>query len=113
MKDRVKAIIRLVYSVIVIFLIVSMIICFWDLIKIFLLFAIGCFIAGGIQNLIEWSYSDDTPSEKFIDYTVKEGDTLYWIGVKHGMEWYDIVKINKIKNPDLIYPGQVLKVYDR
>lgn len=39
-------------------------------------------------------------------YTVKAGDTLSGIGKKYGVSWKDIASINKIKNPNLIYPGQ-------
>lgn len=39
-------------------------------------------------------------------YTVKSGDTLSAIGAKYGVSWQKIAQVNKIKNPDLIYPGQ-------
>lgn len=45
-------------------------------------------------------------------YTVKKGDSLSKIGAKFGVKWQDIFKLNtdKIKNPNLIYPGQVIKL---
>lgn len=46
-------------------------------------------------------------------YTVKKGDTLWNICKKHlgdGQKYKDIAKLNNIKNPDLIYPGQVLRL---
>lgn len=43
-------------------------------------------------------------------YTVKKGDTLSSIAQKHKTTVADLVRINKIKNPDLINIGQVLKL---
>jgi len=42
-------------------------------------------------------------------YTVKSGDTLSEIGVKLGMDWQTIAKLNGIKTPYTIFPGQKLK----
>jgi len=46
-------------------------------------------------------------------YIVKAGDTLWAIAKTlygSGTEYMRIVRKNKIKNQNLIYPGQVLKV---
>lgn len=46
-------------------------------------------------------------------YKVKKGDTLYAICKKQlgdGDKFRQIAKLNKIKNPNLIYPGQVIKL---
>ena len=43
-------------------------------------------------------------------YTVKSGDTLSEIGQRFGVSYMDIARLNNIKNPDLIYPGQVFKI---
>lgn len=43
-------------------------------------------------------------------YTVKAGDTLSGIAAKHGTTWQNLQKLNNIANPDLIYPGQVIKI---
>lgn len=43
-------------------------------------------------------------------YTVKSGDTLSGIAAKFGTTWQTLQKINGISNPNLIYPGQVLKI---
>lgn len=45
-------------------------------------------------------------------YTVKSGDTLSKIAVKHNIALDEIVKANKIINPNLIYKGQVLIIPD-
>lgn len=43
-------------------------------------------------------------------YTVKSGDTLTAIANKHGVTVDALVKYNGIKNPNLIYPGQIIKI---
>jgi 5'-nucleotidase / UDP-sugar diphosphatase len=46
--------------------------------------------------------ADETPD--FI--IVKKGDTLWAISRKHGTTWQQLAKLNKLRNPDLIFPGQ-------
>jgi nucleoid-associated protein YgaU len=43
-------------------------------------------------------------------YTVVRGDTLSGIGAKFHVNWHEIAELNSVKNPDLIYPGQVFKI---
>lgn len=46
-------------------------------------------------------------------YTVKSGDTLWAIAKKtlgDGSKYTEIAKLNGIKNPNLIYPGQVIRL---
>jgi LysM repeat protein len=43
-------------------------------------------------------------------YTVKKGDTLSGIAAKYGTTYQQLAAINGIKNPNLIYPGQVIKL---
>lgn len=43
-------------------------------------------------------------------YTVKSGDTLSAIASKYDTTYQEIAKINGIENPNLIYPGQELRV---
>lgn len=43
-------------------------------------------------------------------YTVKAGDTLGGIASKYGTSYQKIAADNGIKNPNLIYPGQVLVI---
>ena len=53
-----------------------------------------------------------TPTET-IDYIVQRGDTLSGIAARYlgsAAKYEQIVQENGIKNPDLIYPGQVLKI---
>jgi lysozyme len=43
-------------------------------------------------------------------YTVKAGDTLSAIAAKYGTSYQELAKLNGIKDPNKIYPGQVLKI---
>jgi lysozyme len=43
-------------------------------------------------------------------YTVKAGDTLSAIAAKFGTTYQELAKINRIADPNKIYPGQVLKI---
>ncbi len=52
-----------------------------------------------------------TPSENYVTYTVKPGDTLSTIACNYNTTYQKIAKDNNIANPNLIYPGQVLKIY--
>lgn len=45
-----------------------------------------------------------------IYYTVKSGDTLWQIANRYGTTINEITALNNIKNPNLIYPGQILQV---
>ena len=43
-------------------------------------------------------------------YIVRRGDSLSSIAERFGLDWRRIASINEIANPDLIYPGQVIKL---
>ncbi len=43
-------------------------------------------------------------------YVVKPGDTLSAIAAKYGTTYQEIATKNGISNPNLIYPGQILKI---
>lgn len=45
-----------------------------------------------------------------IYYTVQSGDTLYEIATRYGTTVQEIVDINNITNPNLIYPGETLRI---
>ena len=47
----------------------------------------------------------------YTTYTVVKGDTLSGIASKFGTTYQKISSDNGIANPNLIYPGQVLKIY--
>lgn len=52
---------------------------------------------------------ESNPSEE-IKYTVKKGDTLWKISKIYNVTISEIVQINDIKNPNLIYPGKILTI---
>lgn len=56
------------------------------------------------------SVSDDPNKQKEVKYTVKRGDTLYRIANRYGITVNEIVELNNIKNPNLIYVGQILRI---
>lgn len=50
---------------------------------------------------------------KVNSYTVKKGDTLWHIArryLNNPSRYVEIAKLNNIKNPDRIYPGQTIKI---
>lgn len=62
-----------------------------------------------INNVINGVAQTKTKKEK-VEYVVKSGDTLSGIAAKYGTSWQKIAEDNGIGNPDLIYPGQKLKI---
>lgn len=53
--------------------------------------------------------------ESYFDYIVKENDCLTMIAQNFGKDWNRIYQDNRDligDNPDLIHPGQVLKIYE-
>jgi len=64
-------------------------------------------------EIIEASNERDLPEPKF--YTIQKGDTLWGIAQEHygdGNKYTYIVEqnIEVIKDPDLIYPGQTIRI---
>jgi LysM repeat protein len=49
-----------------------------------------------------------TPSSH--TYTVRRGDTLSAIALRYGVSIWALVQANGVRNPSLIYPGQVLRI---
>ncbi|MDX9916803.1 MAG: 5'-nucleotidase C-terminal domain-containing protein [Gudongella sp.] len=45
-----------------------------------------------------------------IKYVVVPGDWLSKIGIKYGVEWKMLAEYNNIKNPDLIFPNQIIMI---
>ncbi len=56
------------------------------------------------------SVSDDPNKSKEVKYTVRRGDTLSKIANRYGITVNEIVALNNIKNPNLIYVGQQLRI---
>lgn len=49
-------------------------------------------------------------NNQIINYVVQRGDTLSGIALKYNVTVREIASLNKIKNINLIYPGQVLEI---
>ena len=81
-----------------------------------------------IQNIVSWNNIQNQnliyPGQRLIlygnysssnsgnvYYTVQRGDTLWKIARRYRTCPKRIARINGIRNPNLIYPGQVLKIY--
>lgn len=62
-----------------------------------------------IGQIIRFPTSPDGSTENGI-YTVKSGDTLWKIAEKFGLSIAQIINMNMITNPDMIYPGQELRI---
>lgn len=67
-------------------------------------------IADGIDKYCGCKNTEETTSSGIIKlyHTVALGETLKKIADKHNTTVANLVKMNKIKNPNLIYPGQKL-----
>jgi LysM repeat protein len=58
---------------------------------------------------------DGVPAEVPVEpahatYTVRTGDTLGDIGARHGVTRDELARLNGIDEPDLIFPGQELRL---
>lgn len=53
---------------------------------------------------------EDIPNIKPNTYIVKKGDTLSGIASKYGLTYQYLAKYNNITNPNLIYPGEVIRI---
>ena len=43
-------------------------------------------------------------------YVVRPGDTLLSIADRYGLELENILSLNHIENPNVIYPGQIIRL---
>lgn len=80
-----------------------------------------------VQNLVEWNniqtpnliypgqrlilYGNYTSSQNNNYYTVQRGDTLWSIARRYRICPKRIARLNGITNPNLIYSGQILKIF--
>lgn len=63
-----------------------------------------------VFKMIEEGKIPEELLEKPEEYVVKRGDALYKIGWKYKMPWKKIAEFNNLKNPNLIFPNQVLLI---
>lgn len=52
----------------------------------------------------------DSPASAPQTYTVQRGDTLSEIGERFGVDWRILAQVNGLSNPNLILPGQQLRI---
>lgn len=78
----------------------------------------------GISGKVDMNYLyeeiekvEEKPVEKPVEkkaedtvYVVKSGDTLSKIASKYGTTYQELARINNIENPNLIFPGQKIKI---
>jgi LysM repeat protein len=63
-----------------------------------------------VEEIIQtFAYSPLQAKEDFV-YKVKSGETLSFIASKFNIAWPQLVRYNKIKSPDQVYAGQLLKI---
>ena len=80
-----------------------------------------------VEQLVNWNYIQNPnliyPGQRIIIfetyniypnryyyYTVQKGDSLWKIARRYGVTVRWIARLNNIRNPNLIYPGQILKI---
>lgn len=73
------------------------------------IFREGVFIDEVISGNDGCGNSGDT-GDSYIFYTVKSGDTLWGISQKYGVTVNELAEENGIKNPSLIFVGEVLRI---
>ena len=52
----------------------------------------------------------EAPAPTFTTYTIRTGDTLGDIAARHGVTRDELARLNGIDEPDLIFPGQELRI---
>ncbi|MGO5168618.1 GH25 family lysozyme [Bacillota bacterium LCP21S3_G6] len=64
-----------------------------------------------VQKRVNELVSSSAPKQTKVYYSVVSGDTLSGIAAKHGLTLAALLKLNpSIKNPNIIYPGQKIRV---
>ena len=62
------------------------------------------------ENVLELPSSPHTSQVSMRVYSVQESDSLEKIANEYALDLYSLLSVNKIKNPNLIRPGQSLRV---
>lgn len=63
--------------------------------------------------LIPMTICAETYANPYMEVTVAKGDYLIAIGERYldnPRQWKQIAKINRVRNPDVIFPGQILRI---
>lgn len=64
------------------------------------------FIIPGLVLKIPATIPPDMPAV----YIVRPGDSLWTVANRYGLKLHDLKALNKIDNPNMLYPGQKLKL---
>lgn len=64
----------------------------------------------GLNNTGDNTSNPEVPKPENLIYVVKKNDNLTNIASKYGTTYQTLAKYNGIKNPSLIYPGQIIKI---
>ena len=62
------------------------------------------------QEIVIDGAATEAPAASAVYYTIKPGDTLSGIAANFGTTWQWLAQINGINDPDLIYPGNSIRV---
>ena len=62
------------------------------------------------QEIVIDGAATEAPAASAVYYTIKPGDTLSGIAAKFDTTWQWLAQINGINDPDLIYPGNSIRV---
>jgi len=54
--------------------------------------------------------TEPTEPSGHIKHIVEKGEVLYRIGLKYNVPWQELAQHNNLKNPNLIYPGQIILI---
>ena len=67
---------------------------------------------GAVQSIVNQrlSGSSNSGGSGEVWYTVKSGDTLWAIAQRYGTTYQEIARLSGISNPNLIFPGQRVRV---
>lgn len=65
---------------------------------------------GQVLKICKYDYTTHDETEKIIKYRVRPGDTLSYLAEKFNTTVEHIVELNHIRNPNIIYVGQILKI---
>ena len=63
-----------------------------------------------VTDITEEEMAETMPMAGAVIYMVQKGDSLWKIAKRYRTTVADIVAVNEIENPDLIYPGQKLLI---
>jgi hypothetical protein len=64
----------------------------------------------GVQHAVNLGIGQATPPTTTPTYTVQSGDNLSSIAAHYGTTWQTLAAINGLTNPDLIHPGDILRI---